>query len=65
MNLYIKIPVDLIDEGPDNIYHYCQLYAQLLTTRKINLKQYALQNNLSYTTARRLLAIAKQQRGNK
>ncbi len=65
MNLYIKIPLDLIDEGPINIYHYCQLYAQLLTTRKINLKQYAQQNNLSYTTARRLLAIAKQQRSNK
>ena len=65
MNLYIKVPGDLIDEGPENIYFYCQLYAQLLTTRKINLKQYAKHNNLSYTTARRLLAIAKQQRGNK
>ena len=65
MNLYIKVLVDLIDEGPENIYFYCQLYAQLLTTRKINLKQYAKHNNLSYTTARRLLAIAKQQRGNK
>lgn len=61
MNIYVKVPVDLLDEGAINVYHYCQLYSQLLTCRKINLKKYAQQNNLSYTTARRLLSIAKQQ----
>ena len=62
MNLYIKIPVELLEESPIIVWHYCHLYRDLLSLRKINLKQYATTNKISYQTCRRLLKIAKQQR---
>jgi len=62
MDLYIKMPISLLEEDQQAVWHYSQLYLMLLRRQKINLTQYAKQNKLSYNTARRLLKLAKQQR---
>ena len=65
MDLYIKMPISLLDEDQGAVWHYSQLYLMLLRRQKINLTKYAKDNKLSYNTARRLLKLAKQQRSNK
>lgn len=65
MDLYIKMPISLLEEDQGAVWHYSQLYLMLLRRQKINLTQYAKDNNISYNTARRLLRLAKQQRSNK
>lgn len=62
MDLYIKMPISLLDEDPQAVWHYSQLYLMLLRRQRINLTQYAKDHKLSYNTARRLLKLAKQQR---
>tara|TARA_Y100000004_G_scaffold50663_1_gene55923 strand:+ start:195 stop:392 length:198 start_codon:yes stop_codon:yes gene_type:complete len=65
MDLYIKMPISLLEEDQGAVWHYSQLYLMLLRRQKINLTKYAKDNKLSYNTARRLLRLAKQQRSNK
>ena len=62
MDLYIKMPISLLEEDQGAVWHYSQLYLMLLRRQKINLTKYAKDNNFSYNTARRLLRLAKQQR---
>ena len=62
MDLYIKMPISLLDEDPAAVWHYSQLYLMILRRQRINLTQYAKSNNIKYNTARRLLRLAKQQR---
>ena len=62
MDLYIKMPISLLEEDQGAVWHYSQLYLMLLRRQKINLTKYAKDNKLSYNTARRLLKLAKQQR---
>jgi len=62
MDLYIKMPVSLLDENQAAVWHYSQLYLMILRRQRINLTKYAKANNISYNTARRLLKLAKQQR---
>lgn len=62
MDLYIKMPISLLDEDPAAVWHYSRLYLMLLRRQRINLTQYAKDHKLSYNTARRLLKLAKQQR---
>jgi len=62
MDLYIKMPISLLDEDPAAVWHYSQLYLMILRRQKINLTQYAKDHKLKYNTARRLLRLAKQQR---
>ena len=65
MDLYIKMPISLLNEDPAAVWHYSQLYLMLLRRQRINLTKYAKDHKLSYNTARRLLRLAKQQRSNK
>ena len=65
MDLYIKMPISLLEEDQGAVWHYSQLYLMLLRRQKINLTKYAKEHKLSYNTARRLLRMAKQQRGKK
>ncbi len=62
MDLYIKMPISLLEEDQQAVWHYSQLYLMILRRQKINLTAYAKENKLSYNTARRLLKLAKQQR---
>ena len=62
MDLYIKMPISLLDEDPAAVWHYSRLYLMLLRRQRVNLTQYAKDHKLSYNTARRLLRLAKQQR---
>lgn len=62
MDLYIKMPISLLEEDQAAVWHYSKLYLMLLRRQRINLTQYAKDNKLSYNTARRLLRLAKQQR---
>ena len=64
MDLYIKMPISLLEEDQGAVWHYSQLYLMLLRRQKINLTKYAKDNKLSYNTARRLFRMAKQQRSN-
>ena len=63
MDLYVKMPISLLDEDPAAVWHYSKLYIMLLRRQKINLTKYAKENKIKYNTARRLLRLAKQQRG--
>lgn len=62
MDLYIKMPISLLQESQEAVWHYSRIYLMLLRNEKINLTQYAKDNKISYNTARRLLTLAKQQR---
>jgi hypothetical protein len=62
MDLYVKMPISLLDEDPAAVWHYSKLYIMLLRRQKINLTKYAKENKIKYNTARRLLRLAKQQR---
>jgi len=62
MDLYIKMPISLLEEDQAAVWHYSKLYLMLLRRQKINLTQYAKDHKLSYNKARRLLKLAKQQR---
>ena len=62
MDLYIKMPISLLEEDQGAVWHYSKLYLMLLRRQRIILTQYAKDNKLSYNTARRLLRLAKQQR---
>jgi len=65
MDLYIKMPISLLDEDPAAVWHYSKLYLMILRRQRINLTQYAKDHKLKYNTARRLLRLAKQQRSTK
>lgn len=62
MDLYVKVPISLLEEDPAAVWHYSKLYIMLLRRQKINLTKYAKDNKIKYNTARRLLRLAKQQR---
>tara|TARA_R100001163_G_scaffold61400_1_gene51355 strand:+ start:1006 stop:1200 length:195 start_codon:yes stop_codon:yes gene_type:complete len=62
MDLYVKMPISLLDEDPAAVWHYSKLYIMLLRRQKINLTKYAKDNKIKYNTARRFLRLAKQQR---
>ena len=62
MDLYVKIPISLLEEDQAAVWHYSKLYIMLLRRQKINLTKYAKDNKIKYNTARRLLRLAKQQR---
>jgi hypothetical protein len=62
MDLYVKMPISLLDEDPAAVWHYSKLYIMLLRRQKINITKYAKENKIKYNTARRLLRLAKQQR---
>lgn len=59
--LYVKVPERLLEETPEVLWHYCRLYMVALSWQKSNLLKYSRENKLSYTTVRRLWAIAKEQ----
>lgn len=58
IDLYVKVPVELLDEGPVLVWQYCHLYHKLLQRRNLNLLQYSRDMNMSYSIARRLKRIA-------
>ena len=62
MDLYVKMPISLLGEDKEAVWHYSHFYLMLLRRQTINLTAYAKENKLSYNTARRLLKLAKQQR---
>ena len=62
MDIYIKMPISLLEEDQEAVWHYSKLYLMLLRRQKINLTKYSKDHNIKYNTARRLLRLAKQQR---
>lgn len=59
-DLYIKIPENIVDEGnPNTVFTYCQIFQLELRKRKYSLKKFSEDNQVSYTTCRRLQKVAK------